>query len=251
MISGLCRPALLPECPTLVAWQTSSPILIMGSQDWNNQDKPEGFFAAGAERQKAILRAAKRARQNSPAPHSLPQQQAGASEIPAQPPSFNSQGGFGSPQPVDDQHLAASQPTGSQNDHHAGIVPPGTQLPVPDPSHTFSEAAHPEIAGLVPGLSSVNGQPDRLGAESTSQPSESSSGAMGRAVPHEGRAAGPVGGADGAGGSHLGGGAMLLVLAGSSHHSFHDVLALFSTYFKSILRTVSPGWLFVDLPHSS
>ncbi|KAK9862758.1 hypothetical protein WJX84_009256 [Apatococcus fuscideae] len=66
-------PALLPECPTLVAWQTSTPILIMGSQDWNNQDKPEGFFAAGAERQKAILRAAKRARQQLSGSHSAEQ----------------------------------------------------------------------------------------------------------------------------------------------------------------------------------
>ncbi|KAK9838218.1 hypothetical protein WJX84_006863 [Apatococcus fuscideae] len=114
-------PALLPECPTLVAWQTTTPILIMGSQDWNSQEKPQGFYAAGAERQQAILKAAKRARQQASAPMEL-------------------------------------------------------------------------------------GPSGRSGSEEV--------------------------------GTHLGGGALLLVLAGSSHHSFHDVLALFTTYFKGILKKV-------------
>ena len=211
-----------------MAWQTTTPILIMGSQDWNSQDKPEGFFAAGAERQKAILRAAKRARQQSSGPH-FAAQQAQASGMAARVSSISSQGGFGSPQSFDDQLLGGSQPALASEPAHTADPQP------------FTEAAHPEIATLIPDLPHAGQQADRL------DESRQSLGGGGREPsPHPGADAAAVtlgvGGSDGRrqqeNGIHLGGGAMLLVLAGSSHHSFHDVLALFSTYFKSILKTV-------------
>ena len=205
----------------------------MGSQDWNSQEKPQGFYAAGAERQQAILKAAKRARQ-----------QASAREIAS--PSASSLGGFGSPQSVAEQSLLTSGPTHSQ----PAAQPHPTEQPEPrriSPEGSAGPTAHYEGAfqqqagGAQSPMEAEERVQDSVLEEASSRPAEARSTMRGDAAAMELGPSGRSGSEEV--GTHLGGGALLLVLAGSSHHSFHDVLALFSTYFKGILKKVGtrPG----------
>lgn len=62
LLCPLCRLGVAPDEPALSAFQTRTPLLIVGSHAWNKPYNDAGDMVCGAQQQQAILAAASSSR---------------------------------------------------------------------------------------------------------------------------------------------------------------------------------------------